>query len=308
MKVALCFIINYEHILKKEEIWKKWIEPNQDIINVYFYYKSIHLIKSNWIKEHALPENVILPTSYFHIVPAYIILMNHAYLDDDENQWFCFLTDSCCPIISPKRFRYLFYKFREKSIMNWRSSYWNIDYHKRANLRLLPEHLRLANDPWFVLSRENVEDCFQFVKNESKLAHLICSGGLANESIFAIILKFYGKLDKVIQYNTHAADWTRMSNATSPHNLKYGNEDDIRFIEKSLNSNNKYLIFIRKIDKDFPDGILNHFIYNYNKDEDDKLYIIDPFLTYYLLQTLAIFVISSAVLRIIFFAYSHIMI
>ena len=45
MKIALCFIISYDHILNKEHIWRKWIEPNKDIINVYFYYKDIKKIK-----------------------------------------------------------------------------------------------------------------------------------------------------------------------------------------------------------------------------------------------------------------------
>ena len=31
---------------------------------------------------------------------------------DKNNQWFCLLTDSCCPIISPKRFKYLFNTIR----------------------------------------------------------------------------------------------------------------------------------------------------------------------------------------------------
>ena len=50
MKVALCFIISYEHILNKEEIWKTWIESNKDIINVYFYYKDINKILTFQIK------------------------------------------------------------------------------------------------------------------------------------------------------------------------------------------------------------------------------------------------------------------
>ena len=47
MKIALCFIINYEHILNKEDIWREWIEPNKDIINVYFFYKDFRKIKSH---------------------------------------------------------------------------------------------------------------------------------------------------------------------------------------------------------------------------------------------------------------------
>ncbi len=38
MKVALCFIISYSHILNKEQFWIDWIKPNQDIINIYFHF------------------------------------------------------------------------------------------------------------------------------------------------------------------------------------------------------------------------------------------------------------------------------
>ena len=53
MKAALCFIISYDHQLNKEHIWREWIEPNKDIINVYFHYKTFDSIKSDWIKERA---------------------------------------------------------------------------------------------------------------------------------------------------------------------------------------------------------------------------------------------------------------
>ena len=109
MKVALCFIINYDHILNKEHIWREWIEPNEDIINTYFYYKNLTKIKSPWILKHTIPPHLIHETSYYHVIPAYLSIMNFAYTEDKENQWFCMLTDSCCPIISPKKFRYLFY-------------------------------------------------------------------------------------------------------------------------------------------------------------------------------------------------------
>jgi hypothetical protein len=33
MKVALCFIISYDHSLNKEDIWREWTEANADIIN-----------------------------------------------------------------------------------------------------------------------------------------------------------------------------------------------------------------------------------------------------------------------------------
>ena len=278
MKVALCFIISYEHILNKEELWKEWIEPNKDIINVYFYYKDFNKIKSQWIREHTIPPNFIHETSYYHVIPAYLSLMRFALLHDAYNSWFCMLTDSCCPIISPKKFRYLFYQNYNKSIMSWREAWWNVEFHKRANLARLPKELRLANDPWFTLKRENVYHVLDFVNKQQDTTKTICSGGLANESLFAIILYCYKQLELkglVIQSATHIVDWNRMESATSPHLFIKADEKDIKFIDSSLEKN-KYVMFIRKVSPEFPDHILRHYIYEQNKDNDDKLILIEP--------------------------------
>ncbi len=280
MKIALCFIISYDHILNKEEIWREWIEPNKDIINVYFYYKELHKIKSEWIMGHTVPPNYIHETSYYHVIPAYLSLMNFAAKHDDDNTWFCMLTDSCCPIISPKRFRYLFYNNYNNSIISWKRAWWNVEFHKRANLAKLPEELHLANDPWFVVKRENVGHILNFVNKQNDVTKLICNGGLANESLFAIILYGYKQLDAaVISAVTHIADWSRMASATSPHLFKDGNEMDIKFIETELDKN-KYAMFIRKISPEFPDTILRHYIYKHSKESDMALVIRDPFFIY----------------------------
>jgi hypothetical protein len=277
MKVALCFIINYQHFLHKESVWKEWIEYNKDIINVYFYYSDLLQIKSDWIMKHTIPPNYIYKTTYFNVIPAYLSIMNFAINHDSMNQWFCLLTESCCPIISPKKFRYLFYHFYNKSIINWKKSWWNIEFHKRANLHKLPEELRLANDPWFVLKRENVYQCINFVNKQQNLTQTITKGGLANESLFAIILYCYNTLNNVIPGITHMTDWSRQSNSTSPHIFKEGNEKDIKFINDSLKEN-PYVMFIRKVHPTFPNEILKNYIYKYNEEEDKKLVLKNPFL------------------------------
>ena len=278
MKIALCFIINYEHVLNKESVWREWIEPNKDIINVYFYYKDLHKIKSEWIRNHTIPPNYIVETSYYHVVPAYLSIMSFAYQHDTNNSWFCLLTESCCPIISPKKFRYLFYENYNRSIFSWKKPWWNIDFHKRANLYKLPEDLRLANDPWFVLKREHVRLCIQYTNAKKEVVKTICDGGLANESLFAIILQAYKQLhnNSIIRSPSHAVDWSRMKTATSPHTFKEVNNTTIQFIEKSLNEN-KHIMFIRKISPEFSDDLLNKYIYRYSKESDDKLVLKDPF-------------------------------
>ena len=278
MKVALCFIISYEHILNKEKIWREWIDHNKDIINVYFYYKDLQKIKSPWIREHTIPPNYIFETSYYHVIPAYLSIMKYALTADVNNSWFCMLTDSCCPIVSPKKFRHLFYNHYNKSIMRWKAPWWNIDFHKRANLKLFPPELRLANDPWFILQRENVLHILHFVNKQSQATKLICDGGLANESLFAMILQGYKQLEPngaVLSEVTHIADWNRMASATSPHVFKEANEKDLHFIDSEIDKN-KYCLFIRKIAPEFPDNVLRKYIYDKYKESDDKLIITEP--------------------------------
>lgn len=269
MKVALCFIISYQHILNKENIWKKWIEPNKDIIHVYFHYKDIHLIRSQWIKNHCIPNDYIAKTSYYHVVPAYISILSYAFSHDNDNKWFCLLTESCVPIISPQDFRHLFFENYYKSIFKWKPAYWNIELHKRANLKHLNNEYHLANDPWFTLTRKHVHKCIIFTIKKNDIFQKVCKGGLANESLFAIILQTFKELDisspYLINQSSTISDWSRMSNATSPHLFLEGNECDLAFINEEL-LQNKYTLFLRKVDPKFPDDILLDFIKPKKKD------------------------------------------
>uniref|UniRef100_A0A6C0D8K7 Uncharacterized protein n=1 Tax=viral metagenome TaxID=1070528 RepID=A0A6C0D8K7_9ZZZZ len=256
MKVALCFIISYSHILNKEDIWIEWIEPNKDIINVYFHYKNYNEIQSEWIKKHAIHPKCVVETNYMHVVPAYLTLMNFVLTHDQQNMWLCFLTDSCVPIISPLKFRELFFENYFKTIMSWRKAWWNVNFCNRANLKLLKEDFHLANDPWFVIKREDAIRCMNYSKLNTHIYNLICKGDVANESIFAIILYSANQLNNTVKNEvTHAADWSRMSSATSPHVFKEGDKKDIKFIDDFLKKN-KYTMFLRKIDKKFPDSII----------------------------------------------------
>lgn len=261
MKVALCFIISYQHILQKEKIWRSWIETNKDIIQVYFHYKDISFIRSPWIKRHCIPKEYIAKTSYYHVVPAYISILSYAFSHDINNKWFCLLTDSCVPIISPQKFRALFFENYYKSIFKWKPAYWNIELQQRANLKYLKPIYHLANDPWFTLTRNHVNKCILFTVKKNDIYQRVCKGGLANESLFAIILQTFNDLKSyyVVNNSSTIADWNRMSNATSPHNFSEGTEDDLTFIRNEL-LQNKYAMFLRKINSTFPDEILLEFI------------------------------------------------
>jgi len=169
----------------------------------------------------------------------------------------------------------MFFQYYNKSIINWRKAWWNPEFHKRANLHKLSEELRLANDPWFVLKRENVRQCFEFVKKQSNIVQIVNSGGLANESLFAIMLYCVKELDNVITSATHMTDWTRRSSTTSPHVFTEANDLDISFIENNLNENDK-VMFIRKIHPEFPDEVLLKYICDYHRDRDKELIWHEP--------------------------------
>jgi len=254
MKVALCFIISYEHILQKEQLWIDWIQPNKDIINVYFHYKDINKITSPWIKARTIPPEKCQQTSYYHVVPAYMALLSFAFNHDSDNMWFCMLTDSCVPIISPQKFRSLFFNHFQASIFKWQPAYWDIRIHRRANLRLLKQEYWLANDPWFTLTRSHVHKCIIFLAAKHGIYKQVNEGGLANESIFAIILQTFKELTNpftLINESTTITDWTRMSNPTSPYLFKEATEENIQLICNNLKEN-KYALFLRKVHKSFP--------------------------------------------------------
>lgn len=274
-KAALCFIISYDHVLHKEDLWRDWIAPNQDIINVYFFYKDYEKIKSPWIKQHALPPAFICKTTYTNIVPAYLGLMMFALKHDTNNEWFCFLTDSCAPIVSPLRFRTMFFGNFKKTIMSWRPAWWNLQLQKRANLALLPKCLQLAHDPYFILNRPDTVHVLSLIKNKNDYFRVICEGGIANESLFAICLNIAGTLKGVVSEVTHITDWSRMTSPTSPWLFKHQENEaitahDLAFIERELDKNRGFKFFIRKVANDFPDEALEHFMYEKFMDIDLK--------------------------------------
>lgn len=273
MKVALCFIISYEHVLNKEQLWIDWIKPNQDIINIYFHYKDINKIKSPWIKLYTISPKYIQNTTYFNVVPAYMSILTHAYEHDKENTWFCLLTDSCVPIISPEKFREMFYNHYQASIIKCTPAYWDITLHRRANLRLLSREFWLANDPWFTLCRDHVYKCILFLTYRTQTFNQINMGGLANESLFAIILQTFNELTnpmRLINNSATLCDWTRMSTPTSPYLFKDATPENINIITKQLKEN-KYAMFLRKVHKDFPDSAIKDIM---NMDFNHKYEIL----------------------------------
>jgi hypothetical protein len=186
-------------------------------------------------------------------------VLSYAYEHDIHNNWFCLLTESCVPIISPEKFRKLFFANSFSSIMKWKPAYWNINIHRRANLRLLTKEYWLANDPWFTLCRAHIQKCILFMFVKPNIYKQINNGGLANESMFAIILQTFHELTDtqyLINESSTISDWTRMSSPTSPYLFENGSDENMLIISNLLKEN-KYAMFLRKVHPLFPDEKLN---------------------------------------------------
>ena len=97
---------------------------------------------------------------------------------------------------------------------------------------------------------------------------------------------------------SHLADWSRRTSATSPHVFKNADENDIYFIDKELNKNN-YAMFIRKVSPEFPDEILNRYIYE-KKLEDNQTFLIKPIEMFLNTQQFMIYVSCIIVLYIFY--------
>jgi hypothetical protein len=148
-----------------------------------------------------------------------------------------------------------------------------------------------------------------FINTQQAIVKTICDGGLANESLFAIVMSAYNQLNSngsVISAVTHLTDWNRMSSFTSPHIFKDANNADIKFIDTELDKN-KYALFIRKMAPEFPDDILRDYIYEKNKQRDDALVIVTPPLFIYLKikKYLYYFGLPALLLLIFYIAFFH---
>jgi hypothetical protein len=118
----------------------------------------------------------------------------------------------------------------------------------------------LSNDPWFTLCRDHVHKCILFLTLKKDVWQIVNSGGLANESIFAIILQTFKELTNTMRTINDSAticDWDHMTSPTSPNQFKEASEENINIICNLLKEN-KYAMFLRKVHRDFPDNIIKN--------------------------------------------------
>lgn len=112
-----------------------------------------------------------------------------------------------------------------------------------------------------------------FLKYKTETFNKINTGGLANESIFAIILQTFGELTnplKLINESSSVCDWKRMSTPTSPYVFKEATPENIDIIVNLLKEN-RHTMFLRKVDRSFPDSVIKDIM---NMDFNHKIDIL----------------------------------
>ena len=239
---------------------------NEGLFNIYVHCRDPRRIQSTWLRRHVIPSAFLQPTSYYHVVPAVMSTLLFAYHSDNKNTWFCFATDSCVPIVSPGQFLRRFQTMSNKTIMGWGRSHWNVQFHTRANLRHLETKYWLYNDPWFTMTRRHVALCLAFPSTCRHTYDVVCRGGLANESIFAVMLAMAGRIanynreaDGVVNASATVADWMVRASATSPRLFIRGDSDELSAIRR-LKTGSPHAMFLRKVGQTFPVWRLAEFV------------------------------------------------
>jgi hypothetical protein len=117
-----------------------------------------------------------------------------------------------------------------------------------------------------------VHKCIIFLATKNDIYQLVNAGGLANESIFAIILQTFDQLNNstaLLNAASTITDWSRMSSPTSPYLFKESTPENINIITNLLKEN-PHAMFLRKVDREFPDQAILDLYGNENIDFDNE--------------------------------------
>lgn len=253
--VAFCFMVTKD--LSKEEIWIKWFEKLNINYNIYVHVSNPNNIKSKWLKKYLIPYNI--KTSWNDHMKAELTLLEYA-LNKSNDSWFINLSETTIPFVSPSKFEKMFNKYKDKTILDYSKIWWDPRREDRGNVYKFPPKARLGNSEWCCICNEDMRT-INYIWKHTKIIDTIMEHPHADESIFAVSLYIANKFKNTIKARNTLMDWERDLYAPSPYTFVYPYTDyDKNFIKKFL-KNNKYVMFMRKVDKSFPDNI----IYNWLK-------------------------------------------
>lgn len=250
--VALCFMVTRD--LSKEHIWKSWLVELDKVgfkYNIYVHCSKPENIKSKWLKKYLVPFSI--PTAWNFHMEAELALLEYA-LDQTNDAWFINLSETTVPFVSPLKFVQMFIELSKTTLLEHKKPWWDTKHENRANLKLFPAKARWGNSEWCVLCNKDMKSIVYIWKN-TDIIDTMMKGAHADESIFSVTLYVANKFKNTLNELCTIMDWERDYWGSSPHTFIEYTKEDAEII-KELSKKSKYAMFIRKIEKSFPDEVL----------------------------------------------------
>ncbi len=257
--ITFCFIVTKD--LVKENIWREWFSDlkKQNIkYRILTHCSNPENIKSLWLKCTLIPQKYIHPTSWQFHTHATLSLYEYANMMTDSH-WYTLHSESCVPIISAKKFSELYNTYKNNTIMHHSKIWWNPLEVNRANLKYINKDLHYVNQEWIILCKEDINEIVKLANTDISFKNILLGAPAADESLVSVFLKRINNFKNVINRYVTLVDWKRTPNGNNPYTFKDWNDDDKKMVSEFTN-NNDMVMFLRKIDKDFPDDILLNFI------------------------------------------------
>ena len=269
--VTFCFLVSTD--LTKEHIWREWFDRLQELqfkfaIVVHCSSSNKHKVRSDWLKQHFLPDECMRPTAWGWIVDALMSMHGHAVATCPA-AWYSTHTETCVPMVSPEKFIDTFNRRKQHSLMSYTNAWWTPGRgwptNKRANLHLLPPAMHLVHSAWCIFCHEDLSQMVGLSKTDKtvgQVLNILVRGHVADESYAAVLLLLINNLKNVINQPTTLVDWKRTKNGNNPHTfVEWTPRDETSVCNIRKNVKNEYM-FMRKVGPAFPDHVLQAHIFN----------------------------------------------
>jgi hypothetical protein len=197
--IALLFICIDE--LPFEDIWRKWMDDEEAgvKVTVLIHAKHPQRVKSEWMRQHLLPESYKPTWGSIELVRAATYLVDECLKQDRSVGRMCFLSESCVPVKSLRACtRALFSS--ERSWLDAKNKpnngFATMNQFEKASPAIPKRHL-WKSDQWIALTRRHAQaiaDIDQRQKLPYEAWKYFSSMRAADEMYFATMLACLGVL------------------------------------------------------------------------------------------------------------------
>jgi hypothetical protein len=240
-KVALLFLTVGD--LHHPELWKKALDGHEGKFSLYVHSKNP--MQDSYFQRYRIGE--IVPTSWSIHMKAWKALLKEAF-QDERNEKFVFLSESCIPLMPLHRVYNEVLK-TPKTHMSYGSAHW---FAPNRVVSEVPESHRFVNQEWIILNRRHAQ---YFIEDEFVIEFSI-RHDMDIESYPSVYLSLLGELndDHVLNQMTTFVDWHHHNAGdSSPYHFFEPNPLSMQLFEEAKASG---CFFARKFIRSFPVELL----------------------------------------------------